>query len=172
MCICGDWRSRQWRSHTLAAKRTNILHKSFKRADGNVMNGVLGHFFARIGKLGHESLLRMVRWMRWHCPRDTGSKFEPWRSETEHATSQSRGLPIILNICEWAEKKHFVWLNPWSPTFQAGSFNHYTRAPMHEGIRQNHSLNYFIVKRHSKIFYCHAGCNMSGLTVPRNPSIY
>ena len=23
-------------------------------------------------KLGQENLLRMVRWMRWHCPPDTG----------------------------------------------------------------------------------------------------
>ena len=151
MCICGDWRSRQWRSHTLAAKRANILHKSFKRADGNVINGVLGHFFARIGKLGHESLLRMVRWMRWHCPRDTGSKFEPWRSETEHATSQSRGLPIILNLCEWAGKKHFVWLKArvrFEPVISY--FSSRQLQPLHKGThpRGNQTKSFF------ELFYC------------------
>ena len=51
------------------------------------------HIYA---KLGHENLLRMVRWERWHCPPDTG--FEPWRSEAEHATSRSRRLPTILTF--------------------------------------------------------------------------
>ena len=30
------------------------------------------------------------------------SKFDPWRSEAEHATSRSRKLPTILRLCEWA----------------------------------------------------------------------
>ena len=38
------------------------------------------------------------------------SKFEPWRSEAEHATSQSRRFHTILNLYEWAGKKHFVSL--------------------------------------------------------------
>ena len=40
------------------------------------------------------------------------SKFEPWewRSEAEHATSRSRRLPTILNLYEWAEKKHSISL--------------------------------------------------------------
>ena len=38
------------------------------------------------------------------------SKFEPWRSEVEHATSWSRRLHTILNIYEWAGKKLlFLW---------------------------------------------------------------
>ena len=61
-------------------------------------------------KLGQENLLSMVRWMRWHCPPDTGFEFEPSRSEAEHATSRSRRLPIILNLYEWAGKKQFVSL--------------------------------------------------------------
>ena len=40
------------------------------------------------------------------------SKLEPWRSEAEHATSRSRRLPTILNLYEWAGKKHFVSLKP------------------------------------------------------------
>ena len=38
------------------------------------------------------------------------SKFEHRRSETEHATSRLRRLPTILNLYEWAWKKHFVSL--------------------------------------------------------------
>ena len=38
------------------------------------------------------------------------SKFKPWRSQAEHATSRSRRLPTILNHYEWAGKKHFVSL--------------------------------------------------------------
>ena len=37
-------------------------------------------------------------------------KFEPWRSEAEHATSRSRRLPTIMKLYEWAGKKHFVSL--------------------------------------------------------------
>ena len=33
----------------------------------------------------------------------------PWRSEVEHATSRSRRLPTLLNLYEWAGKKHFVF---------------------------------------------------------------
>ena len=35
-------------------------------------------------------------------------KLRPWLSKAEHATSRSRRLPTILNLYEWAEKKHFV----------------------------------------------------------------
>ena len=34
------------------------------------MNRALGHLCAH-AKLGQENLLRMVRWLRWHCPPDT-----------------------------------------------------------------------------------------------------
>ena len=35
-------------------------------------------------------------------------KFEAWRSEADNAISRSQRLPTILNIYEWAGKKHFV----------------------------------------------------------------
>ena len=37
-------------------------------------------------------------------------KFEPWRSEVEHAASRSQRFPTILNHYEWAGKRHFVSL--------------------------------------------------------------
>ena len=56
--------------------------------------------------------------------------------EAEQTTSWSRRLPTIFNLYEWAETFCFfeTWrpergTNPWSPTFQSGSFNHCTRTP-------------------------------------------
>ena len=37
----------------------------------NIWNRVLGFVHIK-AKLGQENLLRMVRWLRWHCPPDTG----------------------------------------------------------------------------------------------------
>ena len=37
------------------------------------------------------------------------SKFEPWRSEAEHATSQSRGLPTILTFTRGWGRKFFCF---------------------------------------------------------------
>ena len=71
------------------------------------------------------------------------SKFEPWRSEAEHAISRSRRIPTKFNIYEWAGKKHFAssrlegqsgaCSNLRSPTFQADSF---TTAPGPHAYRE------------------------------------
>ena len=58
---------------------------------------------------------RRTSWGWWDEWDDTAlqtqnSKFEPWRSEVEHATSRSRKFPIILNLYEWAGKNHFLCL--------------------------------------------------------------
>ena len=58
---------------------------------------------------------RRTSWGWWDEWDDTAlktqdSKFEPWRSEAEQATSRSRRLPTILILYEWAGKKHFVSL--------------------------------------------------------------
>ena len=78
----------------------------FRRQKWNEMNRVLGHLCSHISRPGQENLLRVVRWMRWHCPPDTG--FEIWKAK--HATCRSRRLPTILNLHEWAERTHFVSL--------------------------------------------------------------
>ena len=66
------------------------------------------------------------------------SKFGPWRSEVEHATSWSQRFPTILNLYKWVWKKHFVSLKLECQSgvrtcdlrfFQAGIFNPCTRAP-------------------------------------------
>ena len=74
-------------------------------------NGVLRHLCAHIGLTGPGEPSE-DGWDEWG---DTvlqthDSKFGPWRSEAEHATSQSRRLPTILNLYEWAGKKRFVSL--------------------------------------------------------------
>ena len=60
----------------------------------------------RLNAMGQESLLRMVRWMKWH---KISTKFEPWRSDAKHATSRSQRLPTMLNHHKWAGK-NFVSL--------------------------------------------------------------
>ena len=55
------------------------------------------------------------------------SKFEPWRSEAEHAPHDIESLRVSREetFCVFR-----TWgSNPQSPTFQAGNFNHYTKVP-------------------------------------------
>ena len=74
------------------------------------MNGIFEHTCA------HNRLnwARRTSWGRWDeitlLSRHRHRKFEPRRSDAEHATSWSRRLPTILNIYEWARKKYFVSL--------------------------------------------------------------
>ena len=77
------------------------------------MNDVLGHLCAH-NKNG-LNWARRTPW-RW-CNEwaDTAlqtqySKIEAWRPEAEHTASQSRRLPTIMNLYEWAGKKHLVSL--------------------------------------------------------------
>ena len=71
----------------------------------NEMNRASGHFCAH--KLGLENLLRMVRWVRWHGPPDTGFEIqilEVWSrarylsiTETPHNIYVSFKLPRPVN---------------------------------------------------------------------------
>ena len=81
---------------------------------------------------------RKTSWGWWDEWDDTtlqtqDSKFEPWWSEAEHTTSEAS-----YNIGSLSGEETFCFFetwrpdwgsNPQSPTFQAGSFNHCTRAP-------------------------------------------
>ena len=78
-------------------------------------------------------------WDNWddNALQTQASKFEPLRSETEPATSRSRRLPAILIFTHERGRKMCVSLKLECPsggrtrdlpTFQAGSFNHCTRA--------------------------------------------
>ena len=66
-------------------------------------------------------------------------KFEPLRSEAEHATSPARsGTPYNIYSLKVSGEETFCFFETWWPewgsnprssTFQAGSFNHCTRVP-------------------------------------------
>ena len=63
---------------------------------------------------------RRTSWGWWDDWDDTvlqtqDSKFEPWRSEAEHATSRSRRLPTILTFTRGWGRNIFVSLKPPRP---------------------------------------------------------
>ena len=63
---------------------------------------------------------RRTSWGWWDDWDDTvlqtqDSKFEPWRSEAEHATSRSRRLPTILTFTRGWGRNIFVFLKPPRP---------------------------------------------------------
>ena len=84
---------------------------------------------------------RRTSWGWWDDWDDTvlqtqDSKFEPWRSEGEHATSQSRRLPTILTFTRGWGRSNFCFFQtaetgnrtPDSGVKGSGA-NHYPRAP-------------------------------------------
>ena len=86
---------------------------------------------------------RRTSWGWWDVWDDTvlqtqDSKFEPWRSEAEHATSRSRRLPTILTFTRGWGRNIFCFsqtaetgnLTPNSGVKGSGA-NHYPRAPAH-----------------------------------------
>ena len=81
---------------------------------------------------------RRTSWGWWDDWDDTvlqtqDSKFEPWRSEAEHATSRSRRLPTILTFTRGWGRKFFCFFQ----TAETGNrtpdsgvkMQHYPRAP-------------------------------------------
>ena len=63
---------------------------------------------------------RRTSWGWWDDWDDTvlqtqDSKFEPWRSEAEHATSRSRRLPTILTFTRGWGRNNFVSFQPPRP---------------------------------------------------------
>ena len=75
----------------------------------------------------------MVLWCGWGWTHD--SKFKPWRSEAEHATSRSRRLPTILSFTSgWGGNIFcFFQTEPGKRTpnssVKGSVTNHYHRAP-------------------------------------------
>ena len=77
-------------------------------------------------------------WDKWDdtALQTQNSKFEPWRSEVEHATSRSRRLPTILSFTSGWGRNIFWFLQtaetgkrtPNSSVKGSGA-NHYPRAP-------------------------------------------
>ena len=78
---------------------------------------------------------RRTSWGWWDDWDDTvlqtqDSKFEPWRSEAEHATSRSRRLPTILTFTRgWGRNNSDGGINPRSELIQCTTYiqcNHRT----------------------------------------------
>ena len=83
---------------------------------------------------------RRTSWGWWDDWDDTvlqtqDSKFEPWRSEAEHATSRSLRLPTILTFTRGWGRNIFVSFKPPRPGTEppngvkGSGANHYPRAP-------------------------------------------
>ena len=75
-------------------------------------------------------------WDDWDVLQTQDSKFEPWRSEAEHATSRSRRLPTILTFTRgWG--RNIFWFFQTAETgnrtpnsgVKGSGANHYPRAP-------------------------------------------
>ena len=80
----------------------------------------------------------MVRWMRWHCPPDTGFEIRalavlgraryPSVTEAPHNIESLR-MSKGETFCLFETWRSECGSNPRSPTFQEGGFNHCTRSP-------------------------------------------
>ena len=116
---------------------------------------------------------RRTSWGWWDDSDDTvlqtqDSKFEPWRSEAEHATSRSRRLPTILtftrgwgrNICffQTAETGNRT---PDSGVKGSGA-NHYPRAPA-RAVRSKPICLLSVYRGETELKHC--GCNLKGKSV-------
>ena len=86
---------------------------------------------------------RRTSWGWWHDWDDTvlqtqDSKFEPWRSEAEHATARSRSLPTILTFTRGWGRNIFCFFQTAETGNRTRNYgvkgsgaNHYSRAPAH-----------------------------------------
>ena len=62
-------------------------------------------------KLGQENLLRMVRWLRWHCPPDTGFEIctlAVWGRARYLSVTEA---PHNTDFHTWMGGKHFLFLS-------------------------------------------------------------
>ena len=115
-------------------------------AIGNEMNRALGHLCA------HKNWARRTSWGWWDDWDDTvlqtlDSKFEPWQSEAEHATSRSRRLPTILTFTRGWGRNIFCFFQ----TAETGN-----RTP-NSGVGHNNHDNSFLVINNNILvwdFYC------------------
>ena len=103
----------------------------------NVQLGIRAFHFSRAMKWNESGFrpplctyrlnwARRTSWGRWDEWDDTvlqtqDSKFEPWRSEAEHATSRSRRLPTILTFTRGWGRNIFVFFKPPRPGTEPGT---------------------------------------------------
>ena len=65
---------------------------------------------ARWAKLGQENLLRIVRWLRWHCRPDTGFEIRALAVRGRARYLSVTEVPHNTDIHTWMGKKHFLFL--------------------------------------------------------------
>ena len=111
---------------------------------------------------------RRTSWGWWDDWDDTvlqtqDSKFEPWRSEAEHATSRSRRLPTILTFTRGWGRNIFCFFQtaetgnrtPNSGVKGSGA-NHYSRAPAQLFVEHDcPSMLYSMVISNTKQLDCY-----------------
>ena len=114
-------------------------------------------------ELGQENLLRMVRWLRWHCPPDTGLKIRAlavWgRARYLSATEASPNTDFHT----WMGKKHFCFFQTAetgnrtpNSDMKGGGANHYPRAPALSVVRRvgSFSIQWSKTCQHRLIAVC------------------
>ena len=119
--------------------------------------------------------VRRTSWGWWDDWDDTvlqtqDSKFEPWRSKAEHATSRSRRLPTILTFTHGWGRNIFCFFQtaetgnrtPSSGVKSSGA-NHYPRAPALTGLKTNR--NNVITNAGTMLYYCWASVYDAGPTL-------
>ena len=147
------WEGRRYnflnRGYILGGRRgfwESRTYKLFKKGgifwEGYEMNPALGHLCV-------QAWLRIVRWVRWHCPWDTGFEIH-----TLEVCDRSRRLPTILSFLRVGgeETLLFLWnrrdreTNPGLYSVKGSGANHYPRAPalfweggVDSGIRRHFS---------------------------------
>ena len=102
----------------------------------NEMNLALCPSVHKLAKLGQENPPRMVRWVRWHCPPDTGFEIqtlEVWGRARYLSVTE---VPHNTEFHKWMRKKHFCcFFKPPRPgneqpntSVKGSGANHYPRA--------------------------------------------
>ena len=109
------------------------------------MNRALGHFCAHTlqAKLCEGNLLRMVRWVRRHCPPDTGFDIQTLAVWDRARYLSVTEAPHNTKFCEWmGGGKHFCFFQTaetgkrTSNSSVKGSGANCTKAPAHDIKRE------------------------------------
>ena len=146
-----SWHACAYSVYFMSKKELNYNRSSYIRIYTNLSNFVLLDIFIKMkwNESGFRPPLcsyrlnwaRRTSWGWWDDWDDTvlqtqDSRFEPWRSEAEHATSPSRRLPTILTFTRGWGRNIFCFFQtaetgnrtPNSGVKGSGA-NHYPRAP-------------------------------------------
>ena len=103
-------------------------------------------------KLGQENLLRMVRWLRWHCSTDTGFEIRAlavWGRARYLSVTEA---PRNTDFHTWMGKKHFCLFQTAetgnrapNSGVQGSGANHYPRAPARNTTSSDWKFMWFII---------------------------